>query len=316
MKLGRIILGAIIAAGCIFGSTGCNNAVLSSKGNADGFNVVAGDTIAEINIEGYGTIKAKLFPEIAPNAVQNFTMLAGQGYYDGLKIHRVLTDNFVQGGSLNGDGSGGTALINEDGKFDIETSADARHYYGALSYANTLGNNTTQFFIVTNNAPFDITTLDTEQIKAAADTYTELKSHLTETDAEYTTYSYKEKYYTNLAGMVTGATEAVTKDYSEKGGMPMFDGGYTVFGQVYEGFDVLEALNSCEVTSNAFSEKSKPVKEIIITSVVVTKYVEPGTGEAAEPTAEASKPESSAEAAPSTAEASAIVDDNSASSAA
>ncbi|MBE6888510.1 MAG: peptidylprolyl isomerase [Ruminococcaceae bacterium] len=304
MKIGRIILSAILAASCIFGAVGCDSTVKSSVGNTEIINFVDGDKIAEINIEGYGTIKAKLFPDLAPKGVENFIKLAEQKYYNGLKIHRVLGDQFIQGGSLNGDGTGGKALIDESGTFGLETSEQARHFYGALCYANVSGKNSTQFFVVTNNEPQDLSTFDTEQMKAAAAANADLKSHVDSNSSDYSMYEYKEQYYTALAGMVTNATEFVTQKYKDVGGIPMFDGGYTVFGQVYEGYDVLEAIAKCDVENNAYSEKSKPIEDIVITSVNIVTYKTPGTGEA---TAEAEEDEESKS---ESAEASdAIVDD-------
>ncbi len=282
MNIRRIILSAVLAASCAFGAVGCDNTVKSSVGNTQTLNIVDGDTLAEITIEGYGTVKAKLFPDLAPKAVENFTLLAEQGYYDGLKIHRVMENSFIQGGSLNGDGTGGKALLTGESSFDLEISTKARHYYGALSYANTYGENTTQFFIVTNKQSQDISTIDAEQIRAAAAANTELKATAYEGTDEYSGYAYKAQYYTSLAEMVESADSAVAEKYKTDGGIPMFDGGYTVFGQIYEGFDVLDAINSCAVESNAYAEKSKPVQDIIITSVTVTKYVAPSTGEAEE----------------------------------
>jgi len=290
MKIGRIILSAILAASCIFGAVGCDSTVKSSVGNTETINFVDGDKIAEINIEGYGTIKAKLFPDLAPKGVENFIKLAEQKYYNGLKIHRVLGDQFIQGGSLNGDGTGGKALIDESGTFSLETSEQARHFYGALCYANVSGKNSTQFFVVTNNEPQDLSTFDTEQMKAAAAANADLKSHVDSNSSDYSMYEYKEQYYNALAGMVTNATEFVTQKYKDVGGIPMFDGGYTVFGQVYEGFDVLEAIAKCDVENNAYSEKSKPIEDIVITSVTIVTYKTPGTGEA---TAEAEDDEES-----------------------
>ncbi|MBQ8171368.1 MAG: peptidylprolyl isomerase [Oscillospiraceae bacterium] len=272
MKLGRIILSAVLSLSCILGAAGCNNAPVSSVGNVETLNIVDGDKIAEISIEGYGTIKAKLFPDLAPKGVENFIKLAEQGYYDGLKIHRVLADTIIQGGSLYGDGTGGKALIDESGSFDLETSEKARHFYGALSYANDLGKNATQFFIVNSKEPQDISTLDTEQIKAAALANTDLKATATEGSSEYNTYAYKEKYYNSLATMVSGATEEVAAKYKENGGLPLFDGGYTVFGQVYEGFDVMEAISKAELQTSATGEKSKPVQDIVITSVKIVTF--------------------------------------------
>ncbi len=272
MKLGRIILSAVLSLSCILGVAGCNNAPVSSVGNVELLNIVDGDKIAEINIEGYGTIKAKLFPDLAPKGVENFIMLAEQGYYNGLKIHRILADTVIQGGSLYGDGTGGKALIDESGDFDLETSEKARHFYGALSYANDFGKNDTQFFIVNNDQSQDISTIDTEQIRAAALANTDLKATATAGSDEYNTYAYKETYYTTLATMVSSATEVVAAKYKAVGGLPLFDGGYTVFGQVYDGWDVLEAISKAEVQTSATGEKSKPVQDIVITSVKIVTY--------------------------------------------
>lgn len=300
MKIGRIILSAVVALGCLLSMVGCSEPK-SSVGNIEPMTFVDGDLIAEINIEGYGTIRAKLFPDLAPNGVENFKLLAEQGYYNGLKIHRVYEDNLIQGGSLNGDGTGGKALINTDGKFSLETSEQARHIYGALCYANVNGDNSTQFFIVNNKTSQDLSTYDTEQIKAAAAANTELMAAVGETDTEYSTYAYKEKYFTALANMLTNATPETAAKYADVGGLPLFDGGYTVFGQVFDGFEVLDAINSVELTTNAYGEKSKPVQDIVITSVTITEY-KTGTGEA---TAEAENNEKDTAEASSTAQASA-----------
>lgn len=75
----------------------------ASSGNIGDITFADGDKIAVIEFKDYGTVKAKLFPDIAPVGVENFIKLAEQGYYDGLKIHRVIQDTYIQGGSLNGD---------------------------------------------------------------------------------------------------------------------------------------------------------------------------------------------------------------------
>ena len=300
MKIGRIILSAVVAAGCLLSMAGCG-APKSSVGNIEPMNFVDGDIIAEISIEGYGTISAKLFPDLAPNAVENFKLLAEQGYYDGLKIHRVYEDNLIQGGSLNGDGTGGKALINTNGTFGVETSEQARHIYGALCYANNAGDNSTQFFIVNNKTSQELSTFDTEQIRAAAAANTDLMAAVGKDDPAYDTYAYKEKYFTALADMIANATPETTAKYAEVGGLPLFDGGYTVFGQVFDGFEIMEKLNEVEVTTNAYGERSKPVTDIIISSVKVTVY----STSTAEATAEAEDEETVATAtaeAPSTGE--------------
>ncbi len=282
MKFAKMIASAVLAAACVIGTAGCS-APKSSVGNIETMTFVDGDKIAEINIQGYGTIKAKLFPDLAPNGVKNFILLAEQGYYDGLKIHRVIEDFMMQGGSLNGDGTGGTALINEDGEFGIETNTDkARHFYGALCYANALGKNSTQFYIVNNKQPQDITTFDTAEIKAASAAYAELKTEFETGTDGYKYYEFQEKYYNNWATSLDNASKEAIELYKTNGGTPSLDGNYTVFGQVFEGFDIIEKIAGVEKELGSDGAQSKPVEDIIITSVVITEYVTPGTGEAEE----------------------------------
>ncbi|MDE7361387.1 MAG: peptidylprolyl isomerase [Oscillospiraceae bacterium] len=278
----KVILSAALAAGCMLGLTGCSKTPAGNISNTMVF--VEGDKIAEITIENYGTIKAKLFPDIAPNAVDNFIKLAEQGYYNGLKIHRVEKDMCIQGGSLNGDGTGGTALIDPSGSFPIETSLDARNFYGALGYANVDGMNTTQFYVVTAQTKTDISQYSSslileEAAKAKAD-----REALEEGDPTADTLTAKETYYTNLAEMISKATDEVKEKYATIGGFPLWDGGYTVFGQVYEGFDVLNAITGAEVVTNSNGQKVKPKDDIIIESVKVIDFVMPqeGSGETGE----------------------------------
>lgn len=67
----------------------------------------SGDTVAEFTIKDYGTVKVRLFPELAPKAVENFITHAKDGYYDGLSFHRVIDNFMIQGGDPKGDGTGG-----------------------------------------------------------------------------------------------------------------------------------------------------------------------------------------------------------------
>lgn len=277
----KIILSAALAAGCVFGLTGCKKEPGGNISNSMTF--AEGDKIAEIVIEDYGTIKAKLYPEIAPNAVENFIKLAESGYYNGLKIHRVAKDMCIQGGSLNGDGTGGSALIGNTGSFGIETSADARNFYAALGYANQDGQNTTQFYIVTAQTKSDITQYSPAAIREKAAEFTAKLEGMESTDMAYDNTVYMESYYNNLADMIEKASEEIVEKYNTIGGYPLWDGGYTVFGQVFEGFDVLNKIVEVDVTTDMNGEKSKPVTDIIINSVTIIDFVLPeeSTGEAA-----------------------------------
>ena len=94
-----------------------------------------------------GTIELELFDGDAPKTVQNFTKLAGEGYYDGLGFHRVIPDFMIQGGCPQGTGTGGPGYTFED-EFN-----EHKVVRGALAMANAGPNtNGSQFFIVTTEA--------------------------------------------------------------------------------------------------------------------------------------------------------------------
>ena len=94
-----------------------------------------------------GTIEVELFDADAPKTVENFTKLAGEGYYDGLIFHRVIPDFMIQGGCPRGDGTGGPGYSFED-EFNDHPVAG-----GYLAMANAGPNtNGSQFFIVTTEA--------------------------------------------------------------------------------------------------------------------------------------------------------------------
>jgi cyclophilin family peptidyl-prolyl cis-trans isomerase len=94
-----------------------------------------------------GAIELELFAADAPRTVENFTKLAGDGYYDGLTFHRVIPDFMIQGGCPRGDGTGGPGYSFED---EFNQHPVARGY---LAMANAGPNtNGSQFFIVTTEA--------------------------------------------------------------------------------------------------------------------------------------------------------------------
>ena len=94
----------------------------------------------------HGAIGIELFPEDAPKTVDNFTRLAGEGFYDGVIFHRVIKDFMIQGGDPTGTGSGGPGYTFED---EFNQHKIVR---GALAMANAGPNtNGSQFFIVTTS---------------------------------------------------------------------------------------------------------------------------------------------------------------------
>src|SRR6187399_2342410 len=95
----------------------------------------------------HGAIEVELYPDDAPKTVENFTKLAGDGFYDGLIFHRVIPDFMIQGGCPEGTGTGGPGYQFED-EFN-----DNKVVRGALAMANAGPNtNGSQFFIVTTEA--------------------------------------------------------------------------------------------------------------------------------------------------------------------
>ncbi|KXT77459.1 lipoprotein rotamase A / Peptidyl-prolyl cis-trans isomerase [Streptococcus sp. DD13] len=98
----------------------------------------------------HGTLRVKLFPELAPKTVANFIALAKDGYYDGVIFHRIIPDFMIQGGDPTGTGMGGESIYGQ--AFEDEFSMQAFNLRGALSMANAGPNtNGSQFFIVQNS---------------------------------------------------------------------------------------------------------------------------------------------------------------------
>ena len=94
----------------------------------------------------HGEIGVELLDEQAPETVANFTKLAGEGFYDGLRFHRVIEGFMVQGGCPRGDGTGGPGYSFPDEQSALELSVER----GALAMANAGPHtNGSQFFFVT-----------------------------------------------------------------------------------------------------------------------------------------------------------------------
>lgn len=292
MNIKRILFSAVTAAGILISCAGCSGQS-GSSGNVNAMSLNDGDKVAVIEIKDYGTMKAKLFPDIAPIGVENFIRLADSGYYNGLKIHRVLQDNVIQGGSLYGDGTGGTAAYTgadeakdtsttADTTFPIEVNDNARNFYGALGYvADSYGQNAVQFYIINNKNPQDIHATDASKVQSRADelasaaqaaTY-EASSNKAKSD------SYQQTYYSNNAKMLSTKNEVVAAKYAKVGGVYQYDGAYTVFGQVYEGLDVLDKISAVTVQTNAQGEKSMPIEDIVISSITI-ETIKTSTAEA------------------------------------
>lgn len=113
--------------------------------------------IAKINIKNYGTITAELYPEYAPNTVNNFIELSKKGFYNNLIFHRVIKDFVIQGGDPDGIGTGGPGYsIKGEFAHNGHTENSLSHTEGVLSMARSVDNDSagSQFFIVSGQATY------------------------------------------------------------------------------------------------------------------------------------------------------------------
>ncbi|NCC86872.1 MAG: peptidylprolyl isomerase [Clostridia bacterium] len=187
-----------------------------------------GETIATMTTT-MGTIKIRLFPEYAPKTVENFTTHAKNGYYDGLIFHRVIKEFMIQGGDPNGTGMGGESIWGVS--FEDEFTDDLHNLRGALSMANSGPcTNGSQFFIV------------------QAD-------------------KVDPSFIPQMESMIdNGFTQQSINNYKEGGGTPWLDFKHTVFGQVFEGLDVVDAIVNVKTAA-----QDKPAEDIKIISIEISE---------------------------------------------
>lgn len=108
-----------------------------------------------IEMENGDIIKAELYPEIAPNTVNNFISLVNDGFYDGLIFHRVIRGFMLQGGCPEGSGMGGPGYCIKGEFSNNGFENNLKHTAGVLSMARSMAPNSagSQFFIMHKDAP-------------------------------------------------------------------------------------------------------------------------------------------------------------------
>ncbi len=185
-----------------------------------------GETIATMKTN-MGDIKIRLFADLAPKTVENFTTHAKNGYYDGLVFHRVIKDFMIQGGDPTATGCGGESIWGK--AFEDEFCVDLHNLRGALSMANSGPcTNGSQFFIVQAS---DVDPGFISQMAQLAD---------------------------------RGFPTETVENYKAVGGTPWLDFKHTVFGQVYEGMEVVDAIANVKTARG-----DKPVEDVIINSIEI-----------------------------------------------
>lgn len=111
--------------------------------------------VVTFEMENGGVMKAELYPEIAPNTVNNFISLINKGFYNGLVFHRVISGFMIQGGDPKGNGTGGPGYCIK-GEFNANRfNNELKHERGVLSMARTMAPNSagSQFFVMHENSP-------------------------------------------------------------------------------------------------------------------------------------------------------------------
>lgn len=194
--------------------------------------------IVTMEVENYGTIKLELYPNKAPNTVTNFIKLVNNGYYNGLKFHRIIKDFMIQGGDSNGDGTGSVKLKNLQ-QNDDETEYCIEGEFNANSHREN-----------------DLNLVEGTIAMARAD-YTQYSPNLA-----------KQSY--NSAG--SQFFIMTTNNHTS------LSGYYAGFGKVIEGMDIVKKIaevkvkkaDNSEQTGN--TEESVPTKDIKIKSVTVDTF--------------------------------------------
>ncbi|MCL4156698.1 UNVERIFIED_CONTAM: hypothetical protein GTU68_030514 [Idotea baltica] len=178
-----------------------------------------------------GDIKVELY-DSTPGHKANFIKLANEGFYDGLLFHRVMGGFMIQGGDPNSKSSGGPGYT-----IPAEIEDNLVHYKGALAAARQgdqvnprKKSSGSQFYLV-HGGPVSEQSLNRQE--------------------QQTGVIYSDE---------------IRKKYYEVGGTPFLDFGYTVFGQVIEGFDVLDAIATSKTKPG-----DRPEEDIIIFDVVLIK---------------------------------------------
>lgn len=178
-KICMMTMAVMMAAGMLLG--GCGNSSAASAQNTAKDNAAAEDKkeaveeqpaaeeqapeqedkleashYVEIEVENYGTITVALIESEAPETVKNFVDLVGQGFYDGLTFHRIMSGFMIQGGDPLGNGTGGSEKEIKGEFMANGVNNRLSHVRGAISMARSEDPNSasSQFFIVHEDSTF------------------------------------------------------------------------------------------------------------------------------------------------------------------
>ena len=276
-KCAALLAAAALCAGTLSGCSGeaeYRQFAVGEDGSVTAVTAYEGLPVAVIEVEGYGTIRAVLFEEDAPKTVENFITHAEEGYYDGLTFHRIIDDFMIQGGDPAGDGTGGESIWG--GTFEDEFTDNLWNFRGALSMANSgKDSNGSQFFIVQASDTESMTDAYFDSIEE--ENGKSVNEKVEDQLAVYEMYGYSgsqldqiesllRQQYENANKGETSFPDEVKEFYRQAGGTPWLDKMHTVFGQVIEGMDVVDAIASAPMED---ADSGIPVDEVVISSVTI-----------------------------------------------
>ena len=255
------IMALALAAVAVIGMTGCGGTDTENNANTtnvDNTTIIQaqmpedGEEIAVIKTSK-GVVKMRFFPEEAPKAVENFKTLAKDGYYDGLTFHRVINEFMVQTGDPTATGTGGESCWGED--FETEVSERLHFYRGAVAMANAgPDTNGSQFFIVQQKSVME----DALRVLTEARDNNEEEIGVTLTDGNY--YTLSQLYPDEVLDHYKAQGGSIHLEY-------IFGGAYSIFGQVFEGLEAIDAIAAVETDEN-----DKPLNDVIIESITFENY--------------------------------------------
>lgn len=243
-----------------------------------GFQLDAPESGEEIAImhTNHGDIYIRFFPEAAPKAVENFKTHAKNGYYNGLTFHRVIKDFMIQGGDPKGDGTGGESIWGE--AFEDEFDQKLLNLRGSLVMANSgVNTNGSQFFInqnskfggVSNYCVAELFMYNIYGYESYISYYTDFETYFPTLDS-----FLSSGYSQGLSPLSHLIPDEALEIYREVGGNIHLDGawrasgGHTVFGQVFKGIEVVDAIADVETNSS----NNKPKQDVIISSIDILTY--------------------------------------------
>ena len=239
----------------------------------------------------YGDMKVKLYNE-TPNHRDNFVKLVKKGFYDSLKFHRVIEDFMIQGGDPNSKDADSAARLGEGGpgyKLEAEIVDSLYHKKGALAAARQgdrqnpeKKSSGSQFYII-DGRKYGEKELDQLEKRMNSQKKQQIFRRIIQKEE----YSHIKKKYDSLRqaqdreAFNTFIQEEVEpiinkkmkekgkfklseeqrRIYKEIGGAPHLDGNYTVFGEVYEGLNVIDSIASVQTRSG---RSNRPVEDIIM----------------------------------------------------